>query len=55
MSIEGRPREGDVTMVMSVMRKKINEDGKDRPKREGRKISRELGRANLDFLDGIKN
>jgi len=48
----GRER-SDPNMVMSVMCKKINEDGKDHPKSAGQ-LSRELTRANLDFSDGIK-
>ena len=48
-------RGGDANMVMSVMCKKINEVGNDRPKRERWKISGELAIANLDFFDGIKN
>ena len=55
MRIEGRLREGDANMVMSLMCKKIIEDGKDHPNRERSKISRELGRAKLDFLEGLKN
>jgi hypothetical protein len=48
-------RGGDANMVMSVMCKKINEVGNDRPKRERWKISGELAIANLDFFNWIKN
>ena len=51
---EGAGERGDANMAMSVMCKKINQDGKDHPMKERRKTSRELGRANLDFLDGSK-
>ena len=53
--LKGDGERGDVNMVMSVMCKKINEVGNDRPERERWQISGELAIANLDFFDGIKN
>ena len=53
--LKGDGERGDANMVMSVMWKKINEDGKDCPERESRKKLRALGRAILEFLDGIQN
>ena len=53
--LKGDRERGDANMVMSVMCKKIDEVSNDHPKRERRKISGEIARSNLDFLDGIEN
>ena len=48
--LKGDGERGDANMVMSVLCKKINEDGKDCPESEKRKRTRELGNGNPRFF-----